>query len=80
MRTPPPEVEVAAPPPTHAAKPRPKPRATPPPAPPSAKPVSYPAYHPPAQRHRVRSSTSPVTFMLLITAPAVLAVAALRPR
>jgi hypothetical protein len=42
--------------------------------------VGYPAYHPPAQRHRVGSSTSPVVFMLLITAPAILAVAALRPR
>ncbi|MDQ0809548.1 hypothetical protein QFZ63_001262 [Streptomyces sp. B3I7] len=42
--------------------------------------MSYPAYHPPAQRHRVDSGTSPVVFMLLITAPAVLAVAALRPR
>jgi hypothetical protein len=42
--------------------------------------VSYPAYHTPARRHPPRSGPSLVSLTLLITAPAVFAVAALRPR
>jgi hypothetical protein len=42
--------------------------------------VAYPRYqaHPP--KGQTRGTTSPVTYVLLITMPAVVAVAALRPR
>ncbi|MER5467677.1 hypothetical protein [Streptomyces sp. NPDC002685] len=43
-------------------------------------PVSYPAYRTPPHKHPPRGGPSLVSFTLLITAPAVLAVAALRPR
>ncbi len=43
-------------------------------------PVSYPAYHPHTVRHTPRGHTTPVTYVLLITVPAIVAVAALRPR
>ncbi|MGW2830814.1 hypothetical protein [Streptomyces sp. NPDC001286] len=42
--------------------------------------MSYPRYRVPAP-HRLRhDGPSPLTFVLLITAPAAIAVAALRPR
>ncbi|MBV2356279.1 hypothetical protein KUM39_18165 [Streptomyces sp. J2-1] len=43
-------------------------------------PVSYPAYRPKATGHVVTKHRSPVTYVLLITVPAIVAVAALRPR
>ncbi|WP_230396139.1 hypothetical protein [Streptomyces blattellae] len=42
--------------------------------------VSYPAYHPAPRKRATHSAPSPLTFVLLITVPAVAAVAALRPR
>ncbi|WP_257003861.1 hypothetical protein [Streptomyces sp. SA15] len=43
--------------------------------------MSYPRYQAPSRRKRPsHGATSPVTYVLLITAPAVAAVAALRPR
>ncbi|MER5653229.1 hypothetical protein ABT076_09460 [Streptomyces sp. NPDC002131] len=63
------------PPPRPTPKPEPTPSARPTPA-----PVSYPAYRPAPHKHQPRSGPSLVSFTLLITAPAVLAVAALRPR
>ncbi|WP_285440344.1 hypothetical protein [Streptomyces sp. Caat 7-52] len=42
--------------------------------------MSYPAYHPHTVRHTPRGHTTPVTYVLLITVPAIVAVAALRPR
>ncbi|WP_257033813.1 hypothetical protein [Streptomyces sp. Ag109_G2-15] len=42
--------------------------------------MSYPAYHPRATRHAAPDATTPVTYVLLITVPAIVAVAALRPR
>ncbi|WP_268256072.1 hypothetical protein [Streptomyces aurantiogriseus] len=42
--------------------------------------MHYPAYHSPTRQRHIRSGPSPVTYVLLITAPAVVAVAALRPR
>ncbi|MET7289186.1 hypothetical protein [Streptomyces sp. NPDC005573] len=42
--------------------------------------MSYPAYHPKADSHPAPSPTSPVTYVLLIAIPAIVAVAALRPR
>lgn len=42
--------------------------------------VTYPAYHPPPRTRPPRRGPSLVSLTLLITAPAVLAVAALRPR
>ncbi|WP_330461118.1 hypothetical protein OIB37_32180 [Streptomyces sp. NBC_00820] len=42
--------------------------------------MSYPAYHPRPIPHQTPSPTSPVTYVLLITIPAIVAVAALRPR
>ncbi|MET9015745.1 hypothetical protein ABZX74_33280 [Streptomyces olivaceoviridis] len=42
--------------------------------------MSYPAYHPRAISRPTRRHTSPVTYVLLITVPAIVAVAALRPR
>ncbi|MCX4766847.1 hypothetical protein OG562_38960 [Streptomyces sp. NBC_01275] len=42
--------------------------------------MSYPAYHASPPRQQPRGGQSPVTYVLLITVPAVIAVAALRPR
>ncbi|MFE0453917.1 hypothetical protein ACFW2D_22070 [Streptomyces sp. NPDC058914] len=42
--------------------------------------MHYPAYHAPPRQRPTRGGPSPVTYVLLITAPAVVAVAALRPR
>ncbi|MFF1377389.1 hypothetical protein [Streptomyces sp. NPDC058308] len=42
--------------------------------------MSYPAYHAQSRRQPPRGGPSLVSLTLLITAPAVLAVAALRPR
>jgi len=42
--------------------------------------VSYPPYHTPQRKRPPRGGPSLISFALLITAPAVLAVAALRPR
>ncbi|MFJ6542985.1 hypothetical protein ACIQMP_20380 [Streptomyces sp. NPDC091385] len=62
-------------------EPPPKPKPTPKPTPrPTATPVSYPAYHPKPTRRTAPSHTSPVTYVLLITVPPIVAVAALRPR
>ncbi|MFE5689092.1 hypothetical protein [Streptomyces sp. NPDC056512] len=62
-------------------------KAPPPPAPkptvrpkPSPTPVSYPEYRPAPRKAPPRGGPSLVSLTLLITAPAVLAVAALRPR
>lgn len=75
--TPPP-----APDPTPTPTPTPTRKPPPRPAPgPSASPVTYPAYHhAKAPERPTHSTTSPVIYVLLITAPAVVAVAALRPR
>lgn len=43
-------------------------------------PVTYPSYRPKATAHPAPEHTSPVTYVLLITVPAIVAVAALRPR
>jgi hypothetical protein len=43
-------------------------------------PVTYPAYHPHPAAHVAPRRTTPVTYVLLITVPAIVAVAALRPR
>ncbi|MEU5521592.1 hypothetical protein ABZ759_13240 [Streptomyces sp. NPDC047860] len=43
-------------------------------------PVHYPPYRPAPDRRPSGGATSPLTFVLLITMPAVVAVAALRPR
>ncbi|MER5577461.1 hypothetical protein ABT082_28510, partial [Streptomyces massasporeus] len=60
--------------------PAPAPPATPAPRP-SATPVHYPRYRatPPRPR-RADGTLSPLTFVLLVTVPAVVAVAALRAR
>ncbi|MFJ4681736.1 hypothetical protein ACIQNG_09145 [Streptomyces sp. NPDC091377] len=42
--------------------------------------MSYPPYRPSTHQRVLHQRQSPVTFVLLITAPAVIAVAALRPR
>ncbi|MET7657152.1 hypothetical protein [Streptomyces sp. NPDC005486] len=42
--------------------------------------MSYPAHHASPRQRPVRHGQSPVTYVLLITVPAVIAVAALRPR
>ncbi|MFF1549162.1 hypothetical protein [Streptomyces sp. NPDC058291] len=42
--------------------------------------MSYPAYHSSPHQRPARGHQSPVTYVLLITVPAVIAVAALRPR
>ncbi|MFD5190740.1 hypothetical protein ACFWMU_21765 [Streptomyces sp. NPDC058357] len=49
------------------------------PSPPAPRPVALPAYRKPPHKV-VRHGTSVVTLTLLITAPAVFAVAVLRPR
>jgi len=58
-----------APPPTYQPRPRP-----------SATPVHYPRYHSVSRPRPPRDAPSPLMFTLLIAAPAVFAVAALRPR
>ncbi|MGW5868470.1 hypothetical protein ACWFRJ_40705 [Streptomyces sp. NPDC055239] len=84
------------PPPPPPARPTPaaEPAPPPPPPPPSPKPkptpvvrpkiapapVSYPSYHAAPRNPPPRGGPSLVSLTLLITAPAVLAVAALRPR
>ncbi|MCZ0207694.1 hypothetical protein OZK63_19980, partial [Streptomyces sp. UMAF16] len=71
----------SAPAPAPPPEPPPKPKPTPTPTPrPSATPVSYPVYHPHAVHRPARRHTTPVTYVLLITIPAIVAVAALRPR
>ncbi|MFG2602706.1 hypothetical protein ACGFT2_03930 [Streptomyces sp. NPDC048514] len=42
--------------------------------------MSYPVYHPHAVSRPAPGHTAPVTYVLLITVPAIVAVAALRPR
>ncbi|MFF8860873.1 hypothetical protein ACF08B_02370 [Streptomyces sp. NPDC015139] len=42
--------------------------------------MSYPAYHPHPVGRPTSGHTTPVTYVLLITVPAIVAVAALRPR
>jgi hypothetical protein len=42
--------------------------------------VSYPRYHASPPRRQRQHRVSPVTYVLLITVPAIVAVAALRPR
>ncbi|GAA2489284.1 hypothetical protein GCM10010276_30190 [Streptomyces longisporus] len=88
-----PKPPLPSPPAPKPAAPRPPvtPPAAPPPAPgpkPSAKPaprhflapVAYPRYRAPAPKRSPRGGPSPLTFVLLITVPALIAVAALRPR
>jgi periplasmic protein TonB len=84
---PPPAKPAPQPPPAPAARPGPARRPHPGPHPgphlaprASAAPVTYPGHRPRPVRHRAHGTTSPVTYVLLITAPAVIAVAALRPR
>ncbi|WP_158708353.1 MULTISPECIES: hypothetical protein [unclassified Streptomyces] len=48
--------------------------------PPAAKPVHYPAYRTAPRPRRTGNTMSPLTFVLLVTVPAVVAVAALRAR
>ncbi|WUR78567.1 hypothetical protein OG967_06830 [Streptomyces phaeochromogenes] len=65
--------------------PAPKPAPTPTPTPtvrpsPSPTPVSYPPYRTRPRKAPPRGGPSLVSLTLLITAPAVFAVAALRPR
>ncbi|WP_186785304.1 hypothetical protein [Streptomyces misionensis] len=47
---------------------------------PAITPVSYPAYHPHPATRPAAGHTRPVTYVLLIALPAIVAVAALRPR
>ncbi|GAB7106147.1 hypothetical protein JCM4814A_44610 [Streptomyces phaeofaciens JCM 4814] len=70
---------MPAPPRTPAPTPKPTPTPTPTPTP-SVTPVSYPAYHAPPRPRSAGGGSSPVTYVLLITVPALVAVAALRPR
>ncbi|WP_328875336.1 hypothetical protein OHT76_37620 [Streptomyces sp. NBC_00287] len=42
--------------------------------------MHYPRYRTSAKRPVTRSATAPLTFVLLIAVPAIVAVAALRPR
>ncbi|MEV8550136.1 hypothetical protein [Streptomyces glaucescens] len=42
--------------------------------------MTYPEYRASPRQRQIRHAPSPVTYVLLITVPAVLAVAALRPR
>ncbi|MFF2009386.1 hypothetical protein ACFVWY_09970 [Streptomyces sp. NPDC058195] len=65
--------------PAPAPSPAPKPSPSARPAPPSPRPVALPHYRRP-ERRAVRRSSSVMTTTLLITAPAVFAVAVLRPR
>ncbi|MDT0399616.1 hypothetical protein RM705_33665, partial [Streptomyces sp. DSM 41636] len=66
-------------PPPPPPPPAPKPSATPKPRP-SVTPVHYPRYRAAPVRHPSGGATKPLTFVLLITMPAVVAIAALRPR
>ncbi|MFC5958729.1 hypothetical protein ACFP51_31150, partial [Streptomyces pratens] len=71
-----------APAPAPSPHPTPTPSAAPAPTPrPSLTPVHYPRYRaaPPVKRPS-GGATSPLTFVLLIAMPAVVAIAALRPR
>lgn len=81
--TPPPPARPTPPEPTPTppAQPSPKPKPTPSaPAKVTPKPVSYPSYRVTTRKAPPRSGPSLVSLTLLVTAPAVLAVAALRPR
>lgn len=69
-----PALRPAPPPP-----PAPKPSATPSPRP-ALRTVTYPRHRTTEVKRPTRSTTSPLVFVLLITTPAVVAVAALRPR
>ncbi|MFC8729479.1 hypothetical protein [Streptomyces bacillaris] len=73
----PPPLPVPPPPPTPTPKPSPTPSVAP--KPPEARPVALPTYRK-ATRKETRSGPSLVSTTLLITAPAVFAVAVLRPR
>ncbi|MEU6404921.1 hypothetical protein [Streptomyces sp. NPDC046985] len=42
--------------------------------------MAYPRYRPHLRRHAPRNGPSPITYVLLIAVPALVAVAALRPR
>ncbi|MEV0318021.1 hypothetical protein ACIBKX_07140 [Streptomyces sp. NPDC050658] len=78
---PPPPQPPPPPPPPPPAEPAPKPKPTPSARPKaSLSPVSYPSYRPAPRKTPPRSGPSLVSLTLLVTAPAVLAVAALRPR
>lgn len=70
-------VPAPTPPPRPTPTPKAPPRAGPEPSSPS---VSYPPYRPSAHRHTPPSGPSMVSLTLLLTVPAVFAVAALRPR
>lgn len=78
-----PEPEPAPPPPPPPPAPRPSPSHSPSPSPsarpPSPAPVALPSYRRPVRKAPERH-TSLVTLTLMITAPAVFAVAVLRPR
>lgn len=78
-----PRPHLAAPPPKPPPAPRPSPTRSRKPSPPpkaSPSPVSYPEYRTSPRKHPPRGGPPLVSLTLLITAPAVLAVAALRPR
>lgn len=78
---PPPPPPPARPAPVEPAPPPPPPKPTPTVTPKaSPTPVSYPSYRTAARKTPPRSGPSLVSLTLLVTAPAVLAVAALRPR
>ncbi len=78
---PPPPSPAPPPPPPPAPAPKPSPAPKPPvrTKPPEPRPVALPTYRKPA-RKEPRSGPSLVSLTLLITAPAVFAVAVLRPR
>lgn len=59
------------PPPAPAPKPTPRPSPT---------PVTYPPYHVQSTGTKAPNRTSPVTYVLLIAVPAIVAVAAFRAR
>ncbi|MFJ9711408.1 hypothetical protein [Streptomyces sp. NPDC101234] len=59
--------------PTPTPPPKPKPR-------PSPTPVTYPPYHVQSTGAAAPNRTSPVTYVLLIAVPAIIAVAAFRAR
>ncbi|MGO4635344.1 hypothetical protein AB4225_31110, partial [Streptomyces sp. 2RAF24] len=80
---PPPRPAPPAPAPTTPeAEPPPPPRPAPPPTarPRPAAPVALPHYRPTAARAKPKSAPNVLTTTLLITAPAVIATAILRPR
>jgi protein TonB len=69
--------------PVHIPSPAPTPPPTPPPRPsphPAPTPVRYPAHHPVSHPRPPHDGPTPLTFTLLIVAPAVFAIAAMRPR